>query len=404
MTITIDSFLESLDSVSPNAGMFSPVAGHAPWTFIINAPTAADLFGFLTGVFGTTNTAIATFPGNLNRVLPIVHPMVPTFYAYTIQSLRGIGTPTVSDPNLPGFSTGPQIPQFLLYPQYEIVIDFAPLRYTALPDAVIAGQASTADWYPPVQPPGSNPNLGPPALVTGRPTENPQPYFYVPEWDRFTWFTQTGSDEFVTAKQGAMEWIGAGGTQLARGQIQTLPRVFLQNQHLKFWWYQVPLRYLTSTKSYIKKAIGRINQYPFYIWEAGQLLYENYTPHPFTPPITQFANTDPTFPAIVQVAQLVDIEFDFLLTTRYLAPGETLPTAPPVPIQDNWVMAHHNLLPFWMDRQFHYAGTSLGQLKNNGAGTPAWYQNYGAGTPFWLSFPFELLFVDPDTPDNTPFI
>jgi hypothetical protein len=404
MAIDLPSYLESIDSISHNAATMSTQEGRAPWTYILNAPTVNDLATFIVNVFGTTDITVST-NGVLNRTLPLTHPLWPSFYAASISSIHGIGSPTVQPASFALLNLGTQIPQMALYPKYAITIDFAPRIYSLTTNGAIPAVQGT--WYPPVLPGFLGGNSA---------AENPLGYFYAGEWVRYTTFKLSASPEYVTAKQAAMRFFAPSLFQAPGFLWSTAPsfpgliQKFLNNQMLKVWWYQVPYRYIYSLNSYIRQAIGRINQYPWYWWDAGQLLFLNYNVNPYISPFPQYdkpfsgRGLPQAFETVVNQSLLVDIELDFLVTTRQLAAADggaanVIAKFPQVAWQMNWLIAHHNLMPYWADNQFHYVGRGVDSINLN----PPHADNASAGTPPFLSFPFELLFTDPDTPGNTIF-
>ncbi len=189
-----------------------------------------------------------------------------------------------------------------------------------------------------------------------------------------------------------------------------MPKMFLPNSLVKFYWYQVPYRYILSKKSNLDKYKGRINQYHFYPvvddpgepsndpsladlyqFPAGSLQYLNYSYVPYNPPVPQES------PFLRQTAnntsKLVDIEFTFLQTDRGLLKGASLGTPP----LQNFIAAGHNLLPCFLTFGFSYA-----TIRRQNGSTALTFADYGTidGQPNWFSFPFEMLFSDPDVDPN----
>src|SRR5262249_53270284 len=156
------------------------------------------------------------------------------------------------------------------------------------------------------------------------------------------------------------------------------PRLPLPDGVIKFRWYGVPLRYIVSPNHFLDKYRLRINQFDFYLWPAGSLLYVDYNYQPFTPPVpgmSPYAGTGPGGGALLSSAKPVDIESPSAPTSR---PGAAGVAAPPT--NGNSLAFGWNLQPHYLDMKFHSPTTD---------GT-------AGGAPLFLSFPFEFLFWDPD--------
>jgi hypothetical protein len=163
-------------------------------------------------------------------------------------------------------------------------------------------------------------------------------------------------------------------------QVAQMP---LPNETIKIIWYRVPYRYVKSANSYLNRFRFRVNQKAWENYGPGELLYAGYTPRRFSPPIV---GLDPAWESgVFSTEKLCDITLEFIRTSRE---AETIPSTTLPPYSDtnrSWVMAGHNLLPHFRDRKFYYASV------NNADPTKQF--------PMFLSFPLELLFVDPDVPN-----
>ncbi len=191
---------------------------------------------------------------------------------------------------------------------------------------------------------------------------------YATEWYRFTDYEDFPQPEIITANQGQMYMVtGAGPTD--QTVFQGFPRITMPQSLIKFRWYQVPFSYIESLNSYIKKYIGYVNQNDFYGWPAGSLLYQGYNAPKYTPPVPEI---EPGYGGTTfSTAKLCDIEFTWLFTQRE---PEYVPTL----TNENWIPYGHNCQPWFSTRKFYY-------VKSN-----------AAGQAIFPSFPFELLFTDPD--------
>ncbi len=359
------TFLEDVDSVSPNSAGSSWKAGRALSRYQLDGPGVSELAVAVTQILGDTSASDGSF--GLKRVLPLCHPAFQWMYASAIIEIRGVGQPTYADtPNANvGLEVKPISNKFALYPKYYFTVEFTPRPYVLLKDSKIGTVART--WF--------------------NEDGNATHYGYAEEWKRYTdWEPQAQADS-VTATQGEMIF---RGTQAAVKDYRYpgMPRMFLNNQLIKFTWYQVPFSFVASRNSFIKKYRGRINQHDWFNWEAGELLYLNYSIVRYTPPVQALTNFPNPFdpdgePGAVMfsTAKFVDIEFQFLETVRTTDDDYT-------PTNGNWLVAGHNLLPIAKDRKnFHYATSYDFNAPND---QTKW-------VPSWLSAPIpEILFANPD--------
>lgn len=310
-----------------------------------------DLLGMSQAILGGVNTDVGN--GRLSRILPLAHPQWPWLYAVHYD-VRGIGAP-VFTAGISPLEALP-MPAFALYPVYEVTIDFENRDYAVLPDDNIETLPWT--WFD----------------VDGSTQETT----IAMEWLRFTSYQAQPQNDWVTATIGnGLRFItanGSGNTGTDPGAkggapIPTMPRALLPNEIIKMTWHFVPYRYYSSPNSYLRRFRGRINQFAWYNWGRGELLYLNANPIRFTPPLLQPANW---IFGSTTVDKWCDLELYFMATKR---DGVNVPSSVTNP---NSVAAGHNLLPWHGDNQFYYA------------------ENPATHMPFFQSFAMELLFTDPD--------
>jgi len=318
--------------------------------------------------------------GSLKRVLPLSHPIRSGFYASARSALEGSGVPffakdgnASNNPNVNKDLNPSLLPVALIYPENRVTVEFTPRLYPLLPNSYINVFANGA-WYD-----DSN---------------NQQIFSYADEWIRFTDVDFHPKDDWISFTLGGQMAFSTGFAKPPQGaQYAQMPRIRMPNSLLKITWYQVPYSYITSPNSYLERYKGRINQNGWWRWRPGKLLYINYNPIRYQQPNPNMGfiksinpiqgNSDPhdangnPVPSVgtaKSFLQTCDIELEFILTSRILAPGDQ-----PSPTNKNAVAAGHNLLPWGTDRKFHYAETIGGQA-----------------VPLWGSFPAEILFTDPD--------
>ena len=113
---------------------------------------------------------------------------------------------------------------------------------------------------------------------------------------------------------------------------------------------------------------------------TGSLLFTGLSTRPYTPPVP----TLDLFEGVYSAEKLCDVEFNFEYTNR--SNGGATPTIS----NPNWIAAGHNLLPWLYDRKFYYA-TATPFIR-----PPATDTDPSVWAPTYESFPFQLLFTDPD--------
>lgn len=389
----LSEYWEGVDSVSPSEIHVSPrEAGCTRPYYLIGVGAQTDITDAFKQILGYPNVAI-TGDQKINRSLPLSDPQVQVWTAKRIVGMRGLGEFVKTDVST--FVTGgpDPMPSYALYDNYEFTIEFGQEPYAVLQDYMIDVPTPPPDgpspgfWF------DLDPNNG---------AQNTIPYLYANEWTRYTDFDLIPQNDYVTGVKGESYFVTGddslpGGSRNARHQGKTftgMPRVFLPNQILRMTWREVPLRFYTSTKSFLKKYRGRVNQFDWYdngaggkLFPAGSLLYMNCTPKIYTSPILSFqawGNGDLTPPKVC------DFELTFLTTDRILsgvaptyATGQNTDRIP----NRNFIPAGFNLQP-WFDKgqSFYYCVFNSGTTQ-----TP---QNI----PYFLSFPVSLLFTDPDAP------
>lgn len=388
------SYKEASADESPANASFTPRSQTASAPYYTEPTAFADMPNRLIDVLGYTGTKSleGDNAGKINRVLPLRHPQYQWLFADGFRPRgKGANSTTVTPSPGPGSSI---IPQFPLYNVYTCDISFSQRDYNSWQDKDIKVYSRT----------GSSGGY--------KKDGTAYDYSFATEWLRFTTFEMLPLNNFINAQQGMMRFraFGGGGSWApASGpdgiQYQDSPRMYLPDSALKVKWFQVPYRYLTSPKSYLRKFIGHINQNDwgdvqtsatpaFGPYKAGSLLYHG------ARPTAIYSNVVPDEGLLAfnmtngfSRSRLCDLELDFTYTARtfdaYAVANGYVPDFSGV--NKNWIVAGHNLLPWMRTRSFVYAST----FDTNSPSTQAsWY-------PSFNSFPFELLFMDPDA-TNAP--
>ena len=349
------SYLEKVDDRSPAAASFSMYGSRVPVRLTI--PNESFTNALLIDLLGDVETGEG---GKLKRKLPKAHPRFPWLFASRIDDVIGVGVPS-KVPAVSGLMEQDNVlDAYAAYPQLQMTVLFEPRPYAVVSDAVI--DTDVVDWT-------DENNVS-------------QHNGYAEEWQRFTSYTVLPQTELLTARQGQSVFRLTDSTSVNSPQpphlngIPAFPRMTVPKAALKVRWHQVPFDFIDSANSYIFRALGRINYREWFGCEAGSLLYEAVgVSEPYVPVVPELSHVggEPVYSAF----KLCDIDFIFQYTDRRAGYPHSLTVSNP-----NWKVAGHNLLPWLYDRKFYYVTAS--DVSNS-----KW-------TPTFLSYPFELLFTDPD--------
>ncbi|HEY1186994.1 MAG TPA: hypothetical protein VGE74_05020 [Gemmata sp.] len=377
------NYIECAGDSSPASASFTIRQQSAGGLYLTMPVAFQDMPNRLIDVLGYTGTQPlgGGDAGKINRRLPLRHPQYQWLFADSFRP-RGVGAAgTIVTP-----SPGPGsaiIPRFPLYATYNCDISFSPRDYNSWQDKDVT--VATGTGYD----------------KSGIDYE----FRYADEWMRFCVFELTPQNNFISAQQGEMVFraSGVGGrADPDMVQYQDSPRMYMPDSALKVKWFSVPYRYLTSPNSYLRKFIGHINQHNwgdqwlgpgagYGPYPAGSLLYHG------ARPTAVYSNVVPDEGLLAYStggngfarARLCDLELEFTYTARTI--GTSTANTPPtvgsnMSVENrNRIVAGHNLLPWLTTRKFYYATTRETM------------------TPTFNSFPFALLFTDPDA-DKSPIL
>lgn len=365
------TYLEAVADESPSSGSHQQQGGSASCAYVFSppGPSGADKYvqvkRSVIDVLGYTGTKVTD--GRIQRTLPVRHPQWDWMYADSVQ-YSGVGTDytTVNVSPAQGSAVLPQVP---VYDTYRVRIGFSPRAFNTWQDRDIKVVNST--WY---DKDGTS-----------------KAYTYATEWYRFTKFEQYPTNNFINAQQGQMRFRTAGGVSPDPDgiQFQEAPKLYLPDSVLKVKWLSVPYRYITSKNSYLVRFIGHVNQKGFGMPQAngaseyapGSLVYYGANPvNIYTPPVPDPGLLAFNFGNGFQRSLLCDLELTFGYTAR------TVEGTAPSPANGNWIAGGWNLAPWVTTRRYYYISSFD---PADAANTSKWY-------PLFNSFPFELLFTDPD--------
>lgn len=434
------------------------------------AVTQADLINIWTDVIGQVNLNNGNpGDGSIDRQLPLVHPLFPYWTANSINNLVGVGKYTQTNAyTIPLQPANNTFPFYALYESYHIDVEFVPLPYTILNNNQIqkVGQPNgpvqswtyfdgttkrfgyATEWwrYTDYEMDAQYNNvilpIGMMTFVDGLKISNIAAaagkirIFLSGTGNNTTANMATGQIVTISDVLGTIEansvWsitvisstlfdlnastftnaYVSGGIVSLGAKTNGIPfqgsiRKFIPDILMKYQWRQVPFRYFTSPRSYLRRFAGLVNQFPWQptvgigqSWPAGNALYLGAQARSYTPPVPKAINLNGT--GIFSTEKLCNVELQFLLTNRVCT------TAPLITdlANQNWIPTGHNLQPSHVTRKFHYVSVGNATVPpGSPPGTTTTNANFRY--PFWCSFPFELLFTDPDwtqpvTPTDVP--
>lgn len=346
-------YWEQVASRAPARLFFSMEESRASVPYFVNT----DRVSLEDAVPQILGTCRATGKGGLARTLPKAHPRCPFLFAHAISDVTGLGSASYRAADEDDLEAPLIVPGFADYDLYVLSVDFSQRPYAVLSDESV-GEPYLINW----------------TQADGAPANS----VAADEYLRFTDYQITPAPEIASAQQGQMLFRAEGGDPPNGVPFSGFPRIVIPKALISFDWYQVPFDYIDDEDSFITDYIGTINQADWYGFPAGSLLYsgcqisKRYTP-PFPERTAWYGSV------AFSTSKLCDVRFVFEYTKREA--GSPLPT----PSNENWIAAGHNLLPWLVDKSFHYATSEKAADPSD---TNFWL-------PTYLSFPFALLFSDP---------
>lgn len=351
--------------------------------------TVTELQQALTMILGRTNarpqdppaTPGTAGPGSIARVMPWCDPAYPCLFAEDVsvshESEEGsdagnaAGDPDRAVDVVSGHND---------FKAYNLAVRYTTRPYAIFPDSRLVRQSIDFD----------TPAVG----VRKR-------LYYYREWLRFLRIEARATDTRVSASQGSAFHFRAPGAFYAGQQIDgipyaAIPDMMVQDENLTLSWYGIPARYLEDSRSFLVKYRGFINQFDFWNWPKGSLLYLNvdtirsYTQLTFTPAGAEDVAYEEQVGTFAH-ERMVDLALHFIWTTR--EPGidyTNVDVLNAIRSNPNYLPAGHNLFPFFPDRKYYYATAAPFEAVPDKI-------NH---VPAYFSVPFEILFQDPTRPEN----
>ncbi len=354
--------------------------------FEFDKPTKKDLQTLPTVLIGgvdlSTRGATSPYVG-VRRTMPLPHPWSNSLVVTSVTGIRGIGQWIRS---VGGFNSqlGVKIPDFPLYPAYEIGVEYGAPIYQPKADSFIKSLTGSYVNYLGVNVPFKTCN----------------------EWIRFVSWKRTEETNVISKKTGMMFYATSddmepgASTPTGASQYPAAPYQALPDSIILMKWHQVPYSYITSPRSFISNCPhGVLNQFDFYDakgdgdckWKAGALRYGGVTVEDYRPPIPPEITNLLGMNLGTDDNKLVDITFTFYETNRQrLADRLPSPESVGAGVNKNWLIKGWNLQPYLnKPNRYFYSHTIAQGVSDDPADKTKWY-------PHHFSFPFELFFMDPE--------
>lgn len=349
MSEIVKKFRERKAGRSPNPFSIGVKGGAATVSGYI--PTD-DVVEFLKAAIENATPMGGTDP-RIKRTLPLAHPQYPWLFLDSVDG-AGIEFSEKADADPEGVLEAPPLHDYGVYVDHELNLKFSTRPYSVATDSQIP--VTTLTWY---EDDGS--------------TENTQ---YAKEWYRYVEWLPQPAAEYLTAETGQFLFDapvtfptapGDSPPSAGKGQI----RLLVPSRTYRLRWYRVPQSFLLSNNNRFDNAQGRVNQFAWEGFDPGTLLLQSVSPiDTYTPPFPEFVTYDGST-ALVSQEKLVDLEFVFLYRNPICAEVVT-------PTNASHIANGHNLVPRGITRKWYYAKTA------------------GNGEPIYPSYPYELLFGNPD--------
>lgn len=292
----------------------------------------------------------------IQRKLPAAHPQWQWLFCDRIANIEGLGfkqkVNSRAEEAIGIFVEAEPIQYYARYKQYEITAEFSPRPYPVLLDTSIPRKF----------------------IVYYKDDGAAQNDFYASEWLRYVEIVEKPAAEYLTAVNGQLVfkmdvnpgWGDIKDKAVPGGQLRQL----IQSVMLEVKWHQVPYSFLLSTNSYIDRCMGRVNQNAWNNYPAGSLLLHSMTvDRVYTPPFPEWIPFNGAF--VPSQQKMCDLTFHMM--KKNIAPKQAYTVT-----NNSHVPYGHNVIFNTQDTNWYYV------------------ENKVSGLPLYPSFPFELLFTNPD--------
>jgi hypothetical protein len=348
---TTEIAAEKIATISPSKASFSTGGGAATMEVVI---PRVSIGSYIQNILGSVEKA---GDGSLKRKLPAAHPYYDWLYATRISNIEGITPDGLSEASNYQRIIQTHFKDVAIYKYYKLTIEFEPRPYLIIDDASLAGQREQKVHYYNLANDSTN-------------------YIDCKEWYRFVEISLEPGAELLTTAVNNFVFVttGASPNQVpVSNQNGGGVNITISKPVMKLKWYFVPYEVVFSKN--IEDALGKVNQYLFFNYTAGSLLFKGVEVEKYSPPYQAIAQS----PLITrpESTRLCDVTFTFQLFSP--SPNDVGTT---IPARSGFRVPYgHNLIPFPGDLKFHYAEME--------AGYPA------GGRPVYPSYPMEKLFLLP---------
>lgn len=309
--------------------------------------------------------AAFTAQGNLNRYLPAAHPLYDYLYATRISNIEGIAPEGALRAD--GFQriTQTHFRDVAIYTQYRMTVEFEPRPYLIETDESLKGTWQNKNWYYDFQ------NIN-----------NVRAFTDCKEYNRFTEVTLESNAEFLTTPTNVFFFRGgwADGNAVGATTTGSGVNILICKPTLKLTWYFVPYEMVFSPN--ITDALGKVNQYDFFNYKAGSLLFKGLDVNKYAPPFQVVgqgaaAGARPEHTRMCDITYIFEVfsqnsdDLDDAVKNGALGGNVNVATPP----------FGHNLVINGADFKYHYVSAKQNPLQPK--------QDY---RPVYLSYPMEKLF------------
>jgi len=345
---TTEIAAEMTGRISPSKSSFSVGGGAASIDFIVPRSGMGRL------IQQTLGSSEITAQGSLRRELPAAHPYYDWLYATKISNIEGVSLDGMADAAQYQRIIQTHFKDLAIYENYKVTVEFEPRPYIIMTDEQVRAlwQENVPNYY----------------NVANSFTN----FTDCAEYRRFVEISIEPNAEFLTTAVNSFKYKDSDTTidgQWINGTNGSGVNIVVVKPVVKLTWYFVP--YLMVFSQNITDALGKVNQYQFYGYQAGSLLFKGMEINKYSPPFQTVAQGQFASP---ETTRMCDITFVFELfqqSTNDLSSG--------IPVVSGYKVAYgHNLVISARDLKYYYAEIAPERL--------------GAGRPVYGSYRMEKLF------------
>lgn len=345
---TTEIAAEMTGRIGPSKSNFAVGGGSASMDFIVPRSGMGRLIQQILG------TAEITAQGSLKRELPAAHPYYDWLYATRISNIEGVTLDGLADAAQYQRIIQTHFKDLAIYENYKVTVEFEPRPYIIMPDDQVQAfwQVNVPNYY----------------NVANDFTN----FTDCAEYRRFVEISIEPNAEFLSTAVNSFQYKDSDAA-INNAQINATNgsgiNIIVVKPTVKLTWYFVPYSMVFSSN--ITDALGKVNQYQFYGYPAGSLLFKGMEINKYSPPYQTVAQGQFASP---ETTRMCDITFVFELfkqSSNDISAG--------IPAVSGYKVAFgHNLVISARDLKYYYAEIASGLV--------------GAGRPVYGSYRMEKLF------------